>query len=252
MIEHADAALEAWLSVARTRRSTSRFERLGSDDASGGRPRARARSRSLLHAACASRRTSATPRSPTCGPTTAGWSGARPRRGSSSSTTCAPSAGRPARHTARSATCCNCSWTTTSSPSSTCPRSSLRSGYPIDTMLVSPATSVAALTLRVVLPVQPTPDRDIGPPATSLHLDMAPPPLPKKCDSARRRCRRRATPVGPVPEKKWTTVRRRELIGRQQRAAALPRRRPPSRSRRGRAAEQMAISVGVRRAMLQC
>ncbi len=92
-------------------------------------------------------------------------------------------------------------------------------GYPIDAMLVSPPTSMAALTLRVVLPVQPTPDRDIGPPATSLHLDMAPPPLSKQFGTPK------ALPagepaVGPVPEKKWTTVRRRELIGRQQHAAA--------------------------------
>ena len=97
-------------------------------------------------------------------------------------------------------------------------------GYPIDTMLVSPPTSIAALTLRVVLPVQPTPDRDIGPPATSLHLDMAPPPLPKQFGTPKAlpagETSSGSAPVGPVPEKKWTTVRRRELIGRQQHAAA--------------------------------
>jgi hypothetical protein len=92
-------------------------------------------------------------------------------------------------------------------------------GYPIDTMLVSPPTSIAALTLRVVLPVQPTPDRDIGPPATSLHLEMTPPPVPKQFGTPKALTTGDA-PVGPVPEKKWTTVRRRELIGRQQHAAA--------------------------------
>ena len=92
-------------------------------------------------------------------------------------------------------------------------------GYPIDALLVSPPTSMAALTLRVVLPVQPTPDRDIGPPATSLHLDMAPPPVPKQFGTPKALLSGEV-PVGPVPEKKWTTVRRRELIGRQQHAAA--------------------------------
>jgi len=96
-------------------------------------------------------------------------------------------------------------------------------GYPIDATLVAPPTSVAALTLRVVLPVQPTPDTEIGPPTTSLHLDMAPPPVPKRFGDAQAALPAASSsdaPVGPVPERKWTTVRRRELIGRQQYAAA--------------------------------
>jgi hypothetical protein len=93
-------------------------------------------------------------------------------------------------------------------------------GYPIDAMVVSPPTSIAALTLRVVLPVQPTPSRDIGPPATSLHLDMSPPPVPKQWGT-QKALTTGETPVGPVPEKKWTTVRRRELINRQQHAAVV-------------------------------
>ena len=98
-------------------------------------------------------------------------------------------------------------------------------GYPIDTTLVSSTSSVAALTLRVVLPVLPAPQINIGPPVTSLDLDMAPPPQIRKRGAAPVI----ATPapaatspdqVGPLPERKWTTVRRRELINRQQWAAA--------------------------------
>ena len=96
-------------------------------------------------------------------------------------------------------------------------------GYPIDTTLVSSTSPIAALTLRVVLPVMPAPKVDLGPPVTSLDLDMAPPPEPRKRGAAPVI----ATPaaastelVGPMPEKKWTTVRRRELINRQQWAAA--------------------------------
>ena len=97
-------------------------------------------------------------------------------------------------------------------------------GYPIDTTLVSSTSSVAALTLRVVLPVLPAPQINIGPPVTSLDLDMAPPPQTRK-----RGAPVIATPAsaatgpdqaGPTPERKWTTVRRRELINRQQWAAA--------------------------------
>jgi len=97
-------------------------------------------------------------------------------------------------------------------------------GYPIDATLVGSATSLSALTLRVVLPVQPAPEREIGPPATSLHLDMAPPPEPRGPGTTTTIAAPAATgagaPVGPVPERKWTTVRRRELINRQQYAAA--------------------------------
>ena len=80
------------------------------------------------------------------------------------------------------------------------------------------------LTLRVVLPVLPAPQINIGPPVTSLDLDMAPPPQTRK-----RGAPVIATPAsaatgpdqaGPTPERKWTTVRRRELINRQQWAAA--------------------------------
>lgn len=86
-------------------------------------------------------------------------------------------------------------------------------GYPLDVQLVAPAASVAAITLRLVLPVQPTPEREIGPPTTSLHLDMAPPPGRKRSAGEPAP----ATPdLPPVGERKWTTVRRRELIGRQE------------------------------------
>jgi hypothetical protein len=96
-------------------------------------------------------------------------------------------------------------------------------GYPIEATLVKSASSLAALMLRVVLPVQPAPEREIGPPATSLHLDMAPPPKPRRpgtSPAAPVTEPAAEVPVGPIPERKWTTVRRRELINRQQYAAA--------------------------------
>jgi hypothetical protein len=94
-------------------------------------------------------------------------------------------------------------------------------GYPIDATLVGSSSSLAALTVRVVLPVQPAPEREIGPPATSLHLDMAPPPQPRRPGTTTTVAAPAAeAQVGPVPERKWTTVRRRELINRQQYAAA--------------------------------
>jgi hypothetical protein len=105
-------------------------------------------------------------------------------------------------------------------------------GYPLDVQLVAPASSVAAVTLRVVLPVMPTADREIGPPTTSLHLDMAPPPVVRQPGMA-------AAATGPGPdrvevpieERKWTTVRRRELIGRQQQ----PEPAAPAKPSRGKA-----------------
>lgn len=95
-------------------------------------------------------------------------------------------------------------------------------GYPIDTTLVSSVSPIAALTLRVVLPVQPAPEVQIGPPVTSLHMDMAPPPQTRKrgAPAAIASPPPPAEPVGPLPERKWTTVRRRELVNRQQWAAA--------------------------------
>jgi hypothetical protein len=100
-------------------------------------------------------------------------------------------------------------------------------GYPIDVQLVSPPASVAAVSVRLVLPVQPTPNREIGPPATSLHLDLGPPPEPKIRGTALVPV---AAPpaevVGPLPERKWTTVRRRELITREQHAAAKDDEKP--------------------------
>ena len=120
----------------------------------------------------------------------------------------------------RSATSCNCSSTTTSSPSSTCQRSSAALGYPIDAMLCRRRSSCAALTLRVVLPVQPHADRDIGPPATSLHLEMAPPPVPKVYGRPRP-CRQGMRPSARCPRRSGRRCVAASLIGRQQHAAAL-------------------------------
>ena len=107
-------------------------------------------------------------------------------------------------------------------------------GYPIDVHIVSPPGTVAALSLRVVLPVQPTPNRQIGPPATSLHLDMGPPPEPKSRGAALVPVAAAAPDVvGPVPERKWTTVRRRELVSKEALAAAAEEEAKPAPKRKG-------------------
>lgn len=94
-------------------------------------------------------------------------------------------------------------------------------GYPIDTTLVGSAGPIAAITVRVVLPVRPAPDVHIGPPVTSLDLDMAPPPeTPARGATPAVAAGASTDLVGPMPERKWTTVRRRELVNRQQWAAA--------------------------------
>src|SRR5262245_49031807 len=90
-------------------------------------------------------------------------------------------------------------------PSEHVPEELLALGYPIEATLVPSASTLAAITLRVVLPVQPAPSRDIGPPATSLHLDMAPPPKPRKSGTTTAIVPAAAAaeaPVGPVPERK--------------------------------------------------
>lgn len=89
-------------------------------------------------------------------------------------------------------------------------------GVPLDVQLVAAPAGTAAVVLRVVVPVEPAPQREIAPPATSLHLDMTPPP-------ARGPAREPVTgsdvtviPEVPIEERRWTTVRRRELISRPQ------------------------------------
>jgi hypothetical protein len=92
---------------------------------------------------------------------------------------------------------------------------------------------VAAVTLRVVMPVVPSPDRQVGPPATSLHLDMAPPPVVRRPGAATAPVVTPDRVEVPVEERKWTTVRRRELIGRQQQPppAKAPSTKPTSKGR---------------------
>lgn len=84
-------------------------------------------------------------------------------------------------------------------------------GHPIGVELVASAAGQAALTLRVVLPVEPTPEHEIAPPATSLHLDMMPPPGDGGGGGTRQVV---TAEVVPMEERRWTTVRRRELITR--------------------------------------
>lgn len=83
-------------------------------------------------------------------------------------------------------------------------------GVPIDVSLVAAPAGAAALVLRVVVPVEPAPQREVAPPATSLHLDMTPPPA---AAPARELV---SGSVVPMEERRWTTVRRRELISRPQ------------------------------------
>jgi hypothetical protein len=87
-------------------------------------------------------------------------------------------------------------------------------GHPIDVQLVAATGAGAAVTLRVVLPVEPTPEREIAPPATSLHLDMMPPPGDTSAPEVVR------GEIVPIEERRWTTVRRREMISHRAVAAA--------------------------------
>jgi hypothetical protein len=94
-------------------------------------------------------------------------------------------------------------------PSEFVPAELAELGHPIDVHLAGGGSSVgAAVVIQVVVPVRPTADRTIAPPAEELHLDLTPPP------------QSRQTAVGPpsdavadLTEKRWTRVRRRELIG---------------------------------------
>lgn len=87
-------------------------------------------------------------------------------------------------------------------------------GMPIDVELVTPANAAAALAIRVVMPVRPAPDLEVSAPATILHLDMSPPPGSTESRTAVDAHGRRPEAV-PIEERRWTTVRRRELMGRQ-------------------------------------
>jgi hypothetical protein len=230
MIEHADAALEAWLSTLDPPVDIT-FERLG-EDASGSR----AAKRPVLSLILTSVREQTNKRDTEVADLRSDDGRVVGRQASTRffelDYLC--SVGGPARESHRAlGDLLQLLVDHNIVPVEHVPEELAALGYPIDAMLVAPAAAVAALTLRVVLPVQPTPSRDIGPPATSLHLEMAPPPLPKVYGAQKALPSGDAT-VGPVPEKKWTTVRRRELIGRQQHAAAVAeetaQKKPPKKS----------------------
>lgn len=85
-------------------------------------------------------------------------------------------------------------------------------GEPVEVSVIAPTaatlTRAAALTVRVIVPVQPTAEREIAPPAVELHLEMLPAPgrtAPSEPAST-------GTTEEPMPERQWTTVRRRERI----------------------------------------
>ena len=218
MIEHADAALEAWLSTLEPAVDIT-FERLGSDDAGSA---SRASKKPVLSLVLTSVREQTNKRDTDIVDLRSddGRVVGRQKSVRFFELDYLCTMGGPARDAHRAlGDLLQLLVDHDIVPTEHVPEELAALGYPIDAMLVSPASSVAALTLRVVLPVQPTPDRDIGPPATSLQLDMAPPPLPKKFGT-QKALPAAETPGVPLAEKKWTTVRRRELIGRQQWTAA--------------------------------
>ena len=83
-------------------------------------------------------------------------------------------------------------------------------GYPIDVLFVSSNTPTpstgSGIVVRVILPVRPAAEREIAPPAVELHLDMTPPP------GATSAVADTPSSVDTPLDRKWTTVRRRELI----------------------------------------
>ena len=89
-------------------------------------------------------------------------------------------------------------------------------GHPIDVHLTGGGPPVgAAVVIQVVVPVRPTADRAIAPPAEELQLDLMPPPRPRQTAVATPLAGHIAAPVDAVAElaaKRWTRVRRRELI----------------------------------------
>lgn len=88
---------------------------------------------------------------------------------------------------------------------------------PVEVSVVAPGASLgagnAALTIRVIVPIRPTAEREIAEPAVELHLDMA--PAPGRTASAAPGSPTtppRDPSAEPVPDRQWTTVRRRERI----------------------------------------
>lgn len=88
---------------------------------------------------------------------------------------------------------------------------------PVEVSVVAPAMSgatAASLMIRLVMPVRPTPAIEIAPPAVEFHLDVGPAPGRNEASMADTDAAadRPAAPGEPVPERRWTTVRRRERI----------------------------------------
>ena len=88
-------------------------------------------------------------------------------------------------------------------------------GYPIDVHMVAsptPAATSGGVIIQLIVPVRPAAEREIGPPAEHLHLEMRPPPgaTAPAADAADATSGDDGS-TEPL-ERKWTTVRRRELI----------------------------------------
>lgn len=88
-------------------------------------------------------------------------------------------------------------------------------GYPIDVHLGGGGSSGAAVVIQVVVPVRPTADREIAPPAEELQLDLMPPPQRRGTALAIPRNPSAAHAVAELEAKRWTRVRRREMIAEQ-------------------------------------
>lgn len=85
---------------------------------------------------------------------------------------------------------------------------------PVEIGLVAPGAAVgasaASLMLRLVVPVRPTAEREIAPPAVELHLDVA--PAPGRTAATTDEAATVSTTPDLLEERRWTTVRRRERI----------------------------------------
>lgn len=94
-------------------------------------------------------------------------------------------------------------------------------GGPLEVSLVTPARGAtgsagrhAGVVIRVLVPVRPSADTAIAPPAEELALDMMPPPVPRQAVVATPVVGAGVGPAFDPDDRKWTRVRRREMIVR--------------------------------------
>jgi hypothetical protein len=88
-------------------------------------------------------------------------------------------------------------------------------GHPLDVHLVSsssPGVAAGGIVIQLVVPVRPAAEREIGPPAEHLHLEMKPPPGATAAAAPSAAAVEDPESGSEPLERKWTTVRRREMI----------------------------------------